>query len=303
MKYYFYSKIPAFLKGNDKFLGVVNKNLSYVNFEKSPFIEFIPTLSNYNPSYYYDYYKTNVLSFNLQEGNLLIPIFTKKPKCDYKILSQQRFDFINLTVVLDGNVKFYIDGDICASDEIPFIPTFCNVIKNNEYITATFTNTETAVFIYDLNGSLIFKEVVSDFEILQNGNILFSKTSKGLVRVTVQNEIDLSNCPQIVNSQILSPLNSLNPYLLPYAFLELVKLKYDISSLLSPSILNRKNDLLSFIGNITTVIPSLTFKENEVLVVDGNSLKKFTFEINSRLITNLLIDDYWQIQFCVLFSF
>ena len=86
MKLFFISKIPAFLKINGEFAGIIQENLRcYEHFnEDIQFLEIIPCDSNYEVIYTNLTYKSNLQVYDFLGEKLVVPKFLKKRNLKYK---------------------------------------------------------------------------------------------------------------------------------------------------------------------------------------------------------------------------
>lgn len=290
MKYYFYSKTSAYLKVNGNYLGVINKNLTYAEIDGDFFIEFIPTNSHLRNAYYSNNASTSVASYLVDNVVLLIPVFESVKNRRYSVVTQKKFYNYTLTVISDVNVKFYVDGDISLTGELPFIPLDCNVTVINNYVVAYFSNEKHAVFVYSNDGVLLYNDVVERFNLDKNLTVI-KKYDNGYP-MTVKTVFTFNREFKSDDAQLLTDLKTVNEYFLPYVFLQSIKLNLNVNEILSDELINRKNDLLAFIGKVDGVIPPLTLKRNELLLIDGKGVKKAIFELKLGKISNIFIDDY-----------
>ncbi|MBO5851820.1 MAG: hypothetical protein J6R29_05770, partial [Clostridia bacterium] len=196
MKAFFISEKEAFLKVNGEFLGEVNKNIKTAEICENSLLEFMPKNQNFVPSYSSVKGSNLVKTYPLFLGTLFSVNFEKKRTFPYKILSQNSYSLggnaYTLTVLLDGAIKFYLDGKLLATDELPFIPSSSKLELYGGYIFAIFYGKKTAIYAYSLeNGALCYKNLVDSFEF--NSYFITKTIYKKTVDISVEEVYELNN--------------------------------------------------------------------------------------------------------------
>ena len=236
MDYYFLSNIPYHLKINGNYIGKVTKNLKVLSLIPPSFMEFLPACSDFLPCYSDLKSLDAIKKYPFNGGEIILPIFNKKPHFSFKILGQKHFDYHGytylLSVVLDGTVKFYLDGKVAIIETLPFIPETFDIYTVNHFVFFTFSSQKTVIIGYDFstaNPTLIFKDIASDFTL---DSLLKVKKHYDFINpVTVFEEWDLSS-PLTLKSrktELLKPLGEIPEKLIPLSFMETVSVMGDLS--------------------------------------------------------------------------
>ena len=165
MKVYFYSEILCYVKIDCNYVGIVDKNYNYLTLFGNELIEFTPKNHAYLPyATTLDGEKDNLIKF--YDGYLFVPKFVKVRNLPYKLILQKCYhDKFTLTVVTDGAIKFYLEGVFNATDELPFLPVDIDFKIVNNYVFIIFKNKKHAIFVYDIHGTLCFKNIADNYEI------------------------------------------------------------------------------------------------------------------------------------------
>lgn len=293
MNCYFYSSETAYLKINDEVVGTISKNITFIDAPNNAFFEFIPLNNNLYPIFCFNLINSDVNVFNTEFGNLYIPHFHKKRNLPYHIVFQQNFTDNNisclLTVLTDGCIKFYLDGDVAATDELPFIPTYSNVLFNDNYVAVAFKNNKTVLFVYDVQTkTLCYKNVLDDFTF--ENTLITTETKSEFYPIKTTTEWNLGVPFNLIN--VTPNIDGNVPVtLLPYVFCELLKANAPLSNIVTESLLNKETELKTFIEGIGSVIPPLSGNKSELLCLYNGKLKKLKFSIINGKIENVSIDD------------
>ena len=295
MDYFFISNIPYHLKINGNYLGKATKNLKVLSiFDDISFLEFLPINDKYFPTYADKTNLGGIKKFPLFSGEIILPTFQKKPPTAFKILCQKQF-LVNglsylLSVVLDGAVKFYVDGNIAILDSLPFIPTDCQVYTHGSFVFFTFTANKTAIIGYDFSFStpkIIFRDLVDEFEI--SSPLKTKKHYDFINPITILEEWDLSSPLTLISrkTNLVKPLNEIPNKLIPLSFMETVSVMGDLSIYLTPELNERANDLYQFIKKpVYLFYPPESF--SEVVSITEKEIFIYKFEFNGNRICNLI---------------
>ena len=290
MNFYFYSNVDCVLKVNGNFIGKISKNYTEFDLIGNEFLEFTPLNVTLNSCNFYLTDNLKGILFNFGNYRLIIPKFLTLRILPYKIIFQKTFnnDFC-LTVTTDGAIKYYLSGAITVTDELPFLPTIVDLITKNDCVFLVFKADKTLITAYDFSGNLLFRNYVDDYEI--DNNFSFIKTNCLYNTLKFNFTYDISTSFKILTANLVTDISNISQILLPYCFLTCVLLGVDASNFLHPQIIERKNDLIEFIGNFEKILPPINYCNGEVLIVFENEIKVLKFIINENKISNVFIND------------
>ena len=288
MNYYFFSEIDCYLKFNGEYLGLVNKNVTIINLNESGLFEFIPKSDAYLPNYYLTSDNKKGV-YNVNGNKLFIPYFTKIRQLPYKIIMQKSIDKFNLTITTDGCIKFYLDGNFYATNELPFLPSDVEFYTFNGILLLFFKSARVAIYAYNLKtGELVFKNIVNSFDI--NNNLSVTETFYYPVNYTVTKQW-IIDTTFTLNSVVVSEIQSeIPPTLIPFYFCSFIKQGVLVTDFLCDNLKPRANDFSSFLGEIDYILPSFSTIENEVCIISNNTVNIVKFELDNNLISNVFID-------------
>ena len=293
MKVYLFSEIPAHLKVNGEYLGKVNDNTYRleVNVE-SPLFEFLPINSRYLPVYGSENSK-EIKIFSVNESKLIYPVYTLKNDYPFKVLGQKQQSNYNanasVTVVLDGTVKFFLDGSVSDVKALPFVPKNFEITLISNLIIISFSAERSALFIYSTQrGTLVYSDVVDEFYI--SDNLTVKKRYKTVNDTFIEEEWLLSDAPTLLSRKDFKVKDFLDvhPYLLPLAFFENLNIGASVQGAVTPNLNQKILDLQSFLGKYYKVIP-INGESVYLIKPDNVTLAKVEFE--NRLISNVLEED------------
>ena len=294
MNCYFLSDIPAHLKINGEYKGVVCKNLSYLTVNNGALFEFLPLNTAY-----YSVYSTqnskNLKIYNFYNDKVLYPIFTLKNCHPFKVLSQKTKSYLSynvkVTLVSDGCVKFFIDGSLYDIKSLPFIPKDFDVSFNNDYLFLSFTGEKTALFVYNFkSNSLCFSDIIDSFYV---SNVLtVKKEYQTVTKTTINEEWDFSNDFKLISrrDEKARQFFDLNKELIALAFIENAVIGASVKEICTPSFNEKLSSLKEFLGKVIKAFPSPK-NPSEVIIMYENFLSIVKIEYENRLINNILIED------------
>ena len=295
MDYFFISNIPYHLKINGEYFGKVSKNLKVLSLsEPISFMEFLPINNRYFPTYADQTNLDGIKKFHFLNGDIILPNFDKKPLNLFKILYQKQFTVNGLSyllsVVLDGTVKFYVDGNVAIIDTLPFIPTDCEIYTLSNLVFFTFSHSKTAIIGYDFsfsNPKLIFKDLVDEFEI--NSLLKIKKHYDFINPITLFEEWDLSSNVTLLSrkTEFLRKLNEIPKQLISLSFMQTVSVMGDLALYLTNELCSRANDIYEFIKKPTLLFNSPNSFE-EVVSITDSEIFTYKFEFSGSLICNLI---------------
>ncbi len=295
MNAFIFSEIPAHLKVNGEYQGVVNGNLSEVEVDKTaPFFELYPK-SQRHAQVYGDKTSKDIKIFNINNHLLVYPVYPLKNNHPFKVLGQKQQSsysvYATVTVVCDGGVKFFLDGTVSDVKTLPFIPQNFEINIISNLITVAFSAEKTAFFIYDSESrKLVFSDVADGFFV--SDNLTVKKSFSSVTKTSIEEEWTLSSTPTLISRKDIKERDFLeiHPYLLPLAFFENLIIGGSVKSILTPNLNERISDLLEFLGKALKVIPSCN--NGEVWLIKNNGVTACKLEYENRLISNVLAEDY-----------
>ncbi len=297
MNCYFLSDISSHLKINGEYVGVISNNLKKVtvNCDK-PLIEFLPCNTLYQ-SVYGNKNTANLKTFMVNNCLICMPLFSKVNNYPFKVIGQKQKNsyslYATLTVVLDGCVKFFLDGTISAVNRLPFIPTDFNVEFYQNFIILSFHAEKTALFVYSTDsGNLIFSDLVDQFRI--SNFIEVEKRYKTVTKTTLIESWSFEENSQLYSRHDVKEKDfyEINSYILPIAFFENVIIGGSVEKVVTPEFNARLIQLREFLGKVIKITPS-PFDRNEVFLIKSDCLTAVKLEYTNRLISNVLAEDYF----------
>lgn len=296
MKAFFYSSKEAYLKCNGEFLGEVNPNLKTADVPNNSLLEFLPKNPNYVPTYSSEKGGALVKTYPLFNGVFYHIDYEKKRTFPYKILSQNKYkingDVYALTVLIDGTIKFYIDGNFCVTDELPFMPSSSKLEYLNGYIFAIFYGKTTAIYAYSLkNACLCYKNLVDEF-ILEN-HFSTKTIYKNVVEIQVEEMYELGTNFTLINKTAIKNTSafSVSKNLIPLLFFDLILNGVNASEILSKNLYEKQAELREFIGKVKRVFLN-PYCKSEVIALYDNKLSIYELEIKNDTILNIIEKDW-----------
>ena len=297
MNCYFLSDIPAHLKINGEYFGLINNNLSIVdNLSEDCFFEFLPTLSGYSHAYGCKSNKS-LRVFKVDSNKLVVPVFERLQVLPFKFIMQKSESYhgetLTVTAYQDGGVKFFLDGIINDIKSIPFSPTNIEIRFYYNYVFVSFSLEKIALFIYDLTSKrLVFSDVIDSF--LIDGDLIVKKsyqtvTSTQIIRVYNLNG-EFSHISQ--RDEKLVDFEFLHPYLLPIGFFENVIIGGNVQKITTKNLHDKILDFKEFLGKVIKVIRP-PFDSERFYLIKNDCISVCTLQYEDRLISNCLVDDFY----------
>ena len=294
MDYYFISHIPYHLKINGNYFGTVTSNLSVIKNQTPTFFEFLPTSENYHPLYSAQTPTESVKFYNFLKGKLITVSFKKRLDNTFKILEQKTFNLngVNylVSVVVDGVCKFYVDGQITLIEKLPLRPTSFDVLTYKNLVFFAFFGKTTTLYGYDFstpNAKVIFKDIISDFEL--STTLKVKRFYPFINPLTITEVWELSSPLNLLErrSEFSKNIHLLNRQLLPLSFMETASVYGEIDEYLAPNLKERKSDLLQFIKKPIYLFSSPE-NHNEIINISSDGLFTYSLEFDGNKITNLI---------------
>ncbi|MBR6737997.1 MAG: hypothetical protein IKL82_06565 [Clostridia bacterium] len=294
---YVSSDLPAYFKINGEYASKVNKNLkSFEVYDDNALFEILPTNSNYLPCYGDVFGGTNLKAFKVQGGVLLYPVFKPQVVFGFKMLGQVSCDvggvLTQLSVVLDGLCRFYLDGALSVVENLPFIPEKYELYHEKGLLFASFSREKTALFIYDVSTRrLVYSDVVSAFSFSET--LTVKKEYLTTIYTTITERWNLIGEVSLISTHDEKEKSflSLNPSLIGVAFFESVIIGASVEDVASPALIKRTKELKEFLGKVIRVLPSPSAK-GEVWLITENEVIKGIPVYENGFINNVLLDDF-----------
>ncbi len=304
MKVYFYSKINALLKINGIFVGKINKTVTVLDCDTlldDSLIEFLPLLEDYFPIASVGFSSKQIKVFKLKNSILICPNFSKKRNAPYKIVAQKFVELFNtrhlLTIASDCSYKFYLNGDLCITDEIPFLTSDFSVEQQDDLVFISFNLKKKCLFIYRLQDGalkLCFKDIVDDYSYSYKRLNVYKKYTTPIdVEITetwtYSNTFTLTNTASNYDKQILMA----NEKIKGLIFINLLIINADVTPFLSNDLLKKANSIKEFLQ-----YPYLCFEnfesncDNEYLILTSQGAKCVYLTFKNCLIEDFMVDDY-----------
>lgn len=295
MKIFFYSQNLAYLKINGRYIGSIFQNLCYYNIEKEDLIEILPLRLEFYPIYFSgNFLINNSIPFN--EDKLFIPNFSPKRNEPYKIIYQNKETVLNqtflITIVSDGCVKFYLDGSVYITEELPFVPKNVYVKSVKSILFLIFEGQKTAIFGYNLaqNSKLVFKKLVDSYNLSEN---LTTFTNFNTIRnITFKEVWQISDNLSLkyFEEQTRKNLYEINENLIPLDFLQTLLVGGNIDEYLSKNILHKSNLIKEFLGNFDYVFSYAKDNIIQYIIVSKTKATQINFSLENRKINNIYCD-------------
>lgn len=297
MRLFFISEIPCFLTENGTYLGTVNKNLKYAEVDENSLISFKDLNGEYNEVNATIYNNSQVKYYEVEDYKIIVPLFKKKRNLPFKVIYQNDYkiygEVFKLTVYLDGSIKYSIDGAFFDTQELPFYPDKIEIKMHENHVIALFFGKSTAVFIYELtnnNAEIVYKNITDSFTI--ENTLKTQKKYNLIVPTDILEEWSFSNPFSLLSrkTEFLTDINAIPPSIKNCLFFQLLTIRANVSSFLSTSMIDRTEDLYSFIGNPVFVIPSPN-NSYETLIITNEKASVYTVETENQLIVNIKEND------------
>lgn len=297
MNCYFLSDIPAHLKINGEYIGLINNNLYSLNLEnENCFFEFLPTLKGYFPAYGCNT-NANLRIFIVNNIKIVYPVFNYVATLPFKFLFQKsevyHGESLTVTTYQDGNVKFFLDGFISDIKSLPFTPKNVEINFYLNYAIISFSLEKTAIFVYDITTKkLVYNNVINSFSV--DSDLIIKKSYQTVTKTEITEVWNLNGEFKLISrtDEKLIDFDFLHPYLTPIAFLENVVIGGSVEKIITKNLNDRIFELKEFLGNVIRVIKP-PFNPNAVYLVKNDCLSVCTLQYENRLISNILIDDFY----------
>ena len=297
---YFYSQQNAFVFLNGKYLGIINQNVKMVDVEENSLLQFVCEDSSFTPFYAYNLKSKNLKVYNLKKGVLLCPTFEKNRNYHYKICFQKDITIKNsrhvLTLLLDGDIKFHINGQFYITSELPFIPNDIDVEEKDNFLFLSFKKEKTCLLIYRLeNGefNLRYKNVVDSYS-YQNATLKIHRNYSSPYSLEITENWEYKDTFSLISTYSTN-LNGITNHKKPlknYLFIYLIIIGANVSSFVTQNIKSKLNSLKEFLCYPKSVLYNFEDNDDSVIILTSEGAKKVVFNYLDNLIDGILVDDY-----------
>lgn len=300
MLVYFYSQQNAFVFCNGKYYGKINQNVKSANLEENSLLQFVCEDESYSSFYAYNLKSKNLKVYNLKKGILLCPTFDKNRNLPYKIHLQKDISIKNsrhvITILLDGDIKFHINGLFYLTSELPFIADSVNIEEKDDFLFLSFQKEKTCLLIYKFyNGeyNLCYKDVVDSYS-YQNLTLKIYKTYFTPYSLEITENWEFADKFSLVStySNLLDNVISLKKPLKNYTFMYLLIVKANVSAFITKNVKDKLNSLNEFLCYPKWVLYNFEDNDDSVIILTNEGAKKVIFNYVGDLIDGFLVDDY-----------
>ncbi|MBR4420277.1 MAG: hypothetical protein IKT32_05290 [Clostridia bacterium] len=297
MLYYICSSNRCAVKINGEFVGYADLNLKTTTAPKDAFFEFIPT-DNYLGKATLSANNLNqnsapVKAYPYESGFLILPIFYNKFIPFYKQLYKNIINDCFVQVYIDGYCKVVVANDNGSEIfHLPFIPTKIQAKKCDDFLFVQFlTNRKSSVYIFNIKNAPLLHLVgnANSFQFL-NGGFCLTQRFKRITEIAVTKTYDKNGELLQVNHTRNSPIERLNANLIPYAFLDELNLCESYLDFLSPNLLQHKQLIKDFFGNLLTYIPINSNNQLKAIIIEEDRLRTLAFSLENNRICDFLFE-------------
>ncbi len=293
MRYYIISKKTCNVKVNGCFLGKADCTPSFFNAEEGALLELYPLDNAFSPITATLFSNCNnyngITAYEYNGGYILLPFFELKANYTYKLLFNEEFEFGNVCVFLDGQIKLFINAKEGSNlFYLPFLPSKITAKQKKNILFLTLTNrTQKECMIFNLNKvpTLILTNPIQE--------ATFNDASFTLVRKVNFLRSSFIKCEYDYNGIILNKnfiksraISALSPLLTPFAFLEELLEKLPIEEFLDSSLQPHKQMIFEFFGNFSTFIPLIKNERPGAILLYKKRAKEICFMQNNGLISD-----------------
>ena len=310
MYYYFSCAFPSIIKINGIYYGQIHKSVKFINIPEnlSPFVE-ICSLSDSEKdiNFFLDQAflsspksRTSVTDL---KGGYLINFLGEERKSTFNVLCQKKTNAFNVTVFYEETLKvsvqterdFYVDNIFFDAVESQ-VYTFCQ--SQYQFVAVLFKGKSDLLSVYNITDKIsrVFFSEVSCFS-TENFNTV--RVYKDIENHKINSYWEFKGEKFIEKEKKVEKLRavdieSVNPKIIPYLFLEDFLLTNDVERYLASDLQAMGKELANYLGGYIGIFPPPQFrKENEIGLIykqEKNSYyaNYFTFELDGRKINNIV---------------
>lgn len=289
----FISKIDCYLKLNGQFLGLINSNSKIIyDFQEDCFLEFIPLSDDYLPTFYFKNHIGKVKKYTLNGDLFFVPVFENKRNLKYDIILQKRISTnigdLLITCIADGSYKYFLDGAIIYSGELPIKPTSTDAKIINGVLLIFFYGSVNLVIAFNLqNGELIFQDYGKKIELSNALDI--TKEYKTTIPTDIVYKWSIDKKPTLLTKDTFfrKSVYDISDNLLNLCFLELICIGANVSSFTTLKLSERLKDLVDFIGKPYILFPYYK-SPNKIVGIYKDSISLYDLSKENNLIDNVV---------------
>lgn len=304
---YFLCLIPCGVKVNGEYVGKASKNLTFIELSEG-LIEFIPlSNSHLQTTYYFDENNPrstqNIKIIDLYGGFLLIPSFSKRCDGEFKMIGRKEFNFskeTSLSCYSQNGIKLCVNyGNDVFIESIPFLPEDVRFetarSHGEEYLIAICVGKRTLIVGFHLGEriTLAFKNICDGYSFERN-TLTILENKNTLLKHSISSVWQFAEKVTLVKYAVQrkKELFTLHEKLIPYAFLEEVRLSGNIADFLTPRLKPRASEIKEFLGKFTDFFPSPHFKPDDyITLLYENSVSYLKLTMQNGLIDNIILLD------------
>lgn len=303
MYFYFLSPTPCALKYNGQYVGAVRENYAVLQADKGLF-EFLPLSPEYSPVYLdqSQLAKTSKSAriIDLYGGLLIIPRLRRQQTSDYETIFYKEADFgdfkAEIEIYEENGTKVKIDGLGGEKTEgIPFRPKSVEIerarISGKNYLLLFLSDKRTLALGFELGKGVrtVFRQTCDGYRAADD-YVVVTEVRNDLLKRTVSVKWAFNEKPTPVSVEIKRgrEIYALPNKLLPYAFLEEIRLGRAPSDFLSPRLKPRASDLKKFLGDFDAFLPPPHFRgDDEITLLYGDKVEYARFSVRGGQIENV----------------
>lgn len=292
----FSSETPAVVKLNGAILGQIS-TLKFCDIDLTvpPLIEVVFLSTNKIFSFYptTDFFNKSSNQYIITDLNSGYHIHFLSVQSEYafKLISQQKFETETATLFIQDGYHFTIETNTEFYNEDYFLNIESAKIEEHEFnqeklLFLETTGSEKTLSIYLLNPiKKVFQQEITEFSAIND--ITVKKCYKDIMHHEIEYHYSLLNDELIETKKEITAKKefislNLTDSILPYAFLENLKVGDSITEFLGEEILKNAEKLSTFFGDFVGVCPPPFFLEQSfVALIKPNGLNKFKLEYYS----------------------
>lgn len=223
----------------------------------------------------------NVQIIDLYGDIIIIPTFVLSRNLPFEKHRQSTHNFFGVqttfSLVTDGVAKLIIATPYQSEQiDLPFIATDFTIYPCNEkplFVIEIFARKK-VVIVFDLqNFCTLFKGVCDSFELDKNLSLTTSYCD--ICKHTVTNVWEITDSVKLLCKKVTAKQKQFLPEVLPFAFLEEVRVGGDYSQFLSNALKPNANLCPQFLGEFKHVLPPILPLQNDKLILTYQKTAKF----------------------------
>lgn len=246
----------------------------------------------------------NMKVFNLKNGYLLLPVFSRRSVTDFKMIGRGRTTFsvgtVSVACYAENGVKLVVETERDAIIEsLPFLPEEARFEKceggGKEYLVCFFIGRRTLVTAFDIGESitLAFRRTCDAYA-FDPPVLTLTENKNDILKHTVFSSWRFSEKVFGEQTEIRRKrqIYTVDEKLLPYCFFEEILVGGDPSDFLTPALKPRADELKGFLGDFTAVLPPPHFvNQNYLLLLYADKVEYAEVTLNKGLISNVSLHE------------